>query len=193
MTEGAPLTATEILATVTSAMRSGGYSEVDDLTGNWRDRLARVFEDDYNVVGVVVFDSLGRLLSGWPDFQGELVDLISRGIGKAEAKAWDGYLVLLTPGISSIAQREIMEIRRDTRRTRKLVATGDDLRQLADAERVVRSLLPLNVNTTVRDSVSALDLLPDLLAAHDIRPETTANLLDAFTANSPMMPRIHER
>jgi len=60
------------------------------------------------------------------------VNVISENIGHAEWKAWDGYLVLLTPGLAPSEEANIEAVRYDTTRLRKLVATGEDLRNPTD-------------------------------------------------------------
>ena len=65
--------------------------------------------------------------AGWLQAQAALVDLISAFFHRSDAKAWEGYLVLLTPSVlPHDAALEVTEIRRNTTHVRKLVATGDE-------------------------------------------------------------------
>jgi hypothetical protein len=119
--------------------------------------------------------------------------VISQYVGQGESKSWDGYLVLLTPGLAPSEDVEIEAVRYNTNRLRKLVATGDDLRSPTDVERVLRPLLPLGQDRTNLSQESALDLLPKLLAEQGIPKETTQLLVDAFREQSPLLERLHQQ
>jgi len=139
----APLTQTDLIAASSSVLEAGGYEPIRDGFPEWSTISTRLFEDEYSVVGVAVFATCAELLSSWADLQGSLVDVISRNVGRSESKAWDGYLVLLTPGLAPSGDVAIEEIRYDTSRLRKLVSTGEDLVSAGDVERLLRPLLPL--------------------------------------------------
>ena len=96
----ASLTPTDIIAAASRVLSDAGYRQVRDAAKQWDTATSRLFEDEYNIVGIAVFDTCGELLSAWTDLQGSLVDLISKHIGQTEAKSWDGYLVLLTSGVA---------------------------------------------------------------------------------------------
>src|SRR4051812_13645121 len=97
----AGLTTTDLIAAVSKVLSDGHYRQVTRGGEGWDTATSRLFEDEYNVVGVAVFETCGELLESWPDLQGSLVNVISQHIGREESKAWDGYLVLLSPGLSS--------------------------------------------------------------------------------------------
>lgn len=118
--------------------------------------------------------------------------MISAQVGHEEGKSWDGYLVLLTPGLAPSEDAGIEAVRYNTTRLRKLVATGDDLRSPTDVERVLRPLLPLGQEQASLSQGSALDLLPKLLADQGIPRETTQLLVDAFREQSPLLERLHQ-
>ena len=80
-------TSTELIASAAQALIAGGYRQITKSFAEWDTPTSRLFEDAYTIVGVVVFDTCGELLSAWPDLQGSLVDMISRHVGKAEAKS----------------------------------------------------------------------------------------------------------
>jgi hypothetical protein len=143
------------------------------------------------VVGIAVFTTSTELLSSWADLQGALVDVISRHVGQAESKAWDGYLVLLTTGIAPSGDAEIERLRYDTTRLRKLVATGEDLSTARDVERLLRPLLPLRVAQGSIRQGTALDLLPGLLAEQGINEKATELLVKSFTEQEPLMDALH--
>lgn len=189
----AGFTATDLIAAASGVMMAGGYQPILRTFPEWDTPTSRLFEDDYNVVGIVVLETCRELLRAWPDLQGSLVEVISRNIGKGESKSWDGYLVLLTPEIAPSEYPKIEAVRYDTTRLRKLVATGDDLKSPLDAERVLLSLLPLGQERGRPSQESALDLLPELLADQGISKQTTCILIDAFRARLPLMERLHKR
>lgn len=191
----AGLTVTDILAAATRLLETGGYRRAErDLGDAWPSGSARVFEDAYSIVAVVAFETWSSLSTSWPDAQAALVELISAAVSNADPKAWDGYLVLLTPGEPSDEQRaDAGEIRYNTSRLRKLVATGRDLSFLSDVERALSPLLPLNVDVEATDRASVLELLPDLLAPRGARREDVRVLLDAFHAQQPLIEALHRR
>jgi hypothetical protein len=192
MISSADFTPTDLIAGASQVLTAAGYQQIALRFKDWDTPTSRLFEDEYNIVGVVVFETCGELLRTWPDMQGALVDVISRHVGREESKAWDGYLVLLSPGLAPSEGTAIDAIRYNTTRLRKLVATGDDLRNSTDVERVLRPLLPLSAERANVSQGSALDLLPKLLADQGIPAETTQALVDAFREQSPLLERLHE-
>jgi hypothetical protein len=186
-------TSTDLIAAASQTLLVGGYRQIPSRFRDWDTPTSRLFEDEYGVVGVVVFDTCAELLRTWPDLQGSLIEVISRHVGKEEAKSWDGYLVLLSPGIAPSESTAIDEVRYNTTRLRKLVATADDLKSATDVERVLRPLLPLPQERTNLGQESALDLLPRLLAAQRIPEGVTRVLVDAFREQSPLLERLHQQ
>lgn len=188
-------TPTDLLAAASSALESGGYARVaEDRLNGWQSGNGRLYEDAYGVVAIIVFETWSGLRSGWTNAQATLVELMSEYLGKEDAKAWEGYLVLLTPGEpdleTGVDERE--SIRYDTSRVRKLVATGEELGSLLDVERVLLPVLPLNGQAAVPDPErSILDLLPELLASDDVDPEAVSALIDAFQKQRPLLEALH--
>ena len=186
-------TPTDLMAAASRALTDGGYQQIARMFKEWDTPTSRLFEDEYNVVGVVIFDTCGELLHAWPDLQGSLVDVISGQVGHEEGKSWDGYLVLLTPGLAPSEDAAIEAVRYNTTRLRKLVATGNDLQSPTDVQRVLSSLMPLGHARASLGQESALDLLPNLLADQGVPKETTQLLVDAFREQSPLLERLHEQ
>lgn len=185
-------TATGLLAKATAELKGGGYSLVSRKGDDWSANNARLFEDEYNIVGVVVFETCAELLASWPDQQEALVRLISHEVAVGEAKAGDGYLVLLTPGRAPSERERLKDVRYDMSRVRKLVATGEELDQDSDVERVLRPLMPLARTAKVPTNGSSLSVLPDLLSEHKIPKAVTQALIDAFQNEKPLMDAIDE-
>jgi hypothetical protein len=186
------VTPTDLIAAATKTLQDGGYRQITAGFPDWNNQTARLFEDKYSIVGLVVFETCGELLRTWTDLQGSLVNVISHHVGREESKAWDGYLVLLSPGIAPSEDNGLEAIRYDTRRVRKLVATGDDLRGLTEVERVLRPLLPLAVGSASVGQGTALDLLPKLLSAHNIPEETTKALVEAFRKQASLLETLND-
>ena len=184
-------TTTDLIAAASQVLLEGGYRQINGRFPDWGTPTSRLFEDQYSVVGIAVFETCRELLQAWPDVQAVLVDVISRHIGNQESKSWDGYLVLLTPGLAPSESEGIEAVRYNTTRLRKLVATGDDLKLPTDVERALRPLLPLRSERTNLGQESALDLLPRLLANHNISEDVTRVLVDAFQQQSPLVEQLH--
>ncbi len=184
-------TQSELVAIAAKALETGGYRPIDKGFPEWNTLSTRLFEDEYNVVGLAVFATCRELLRSWPDLQGSLVDLISQKVGYAESKAWDGYLVLLTPGVTSEDEIEVDGARYDTTRLRKLVATGNDLSSASDVERFLRPLLPLRIGAQTLTQTSALDMLPALLESQEVDQATTRVLIQAFAQQASLMEALH--
>jgi hypothetical protein len=185
------MTPTDLIAASTSVLEAGGYESIHEGFPEWNTPSTRLFEDKYNVVGIAVLTTAAELLQSWADLQGALVDVISRHVGKSENKAWDGYLVLLTPGIAPTSDDKIEDIRSDTTRLRKLVATGEELAVPSDVERLLRSLLPLNDSSGSIGQATALDRLPKLLTDSGIAESTTRVLVKSYIEQQPLMEALH--
>src|SRR6266849_7632510 len=91
------LTSTDILAAASAALALGGSRRIGESISGKIAGTARIFEDPYSVVQLVVYETWTDLDSNWTDAQAVLVEIISKYVVSTEPKAWDGYLVLLTP------------------------------------------------------------------------------------------------
>lgn len=187
----ATITTTELIAAATKLLDVGGYRQIlnDDI--DWNSSNKRLFEDEYNIVGVVVFETCSELLHSWVDYQELLVNIITKYINKKESKSWDGYLVLLTPGTAPSEFAEIEAVRYNTSRLRKIVATGDDMQSPTEVERVIRMLLPLESEVSEIRDLSVLDLLPDVLHEQGIAYEVSRPLIEAYQEQSPLLVALH--
>ena len=197
--EHLPLTATDILAAATDVLTSdalGDQAYVSFSGGDraaWRTESVRLFEDRYGIVALVVYDTWSAMSTGWPDAQEALVNVISKHLSRSEAKAWEGYLVLMTPApLPSTETDSAARIRYDTHRVRKLLATGDDLKSIADVRRVLLPLLPLELELPSPEQGSVLDLVSSLLSTRNIEPSSVQALIKAFREQQPLVEAIHE-
>jgi len=191
---GGPLTATDLIAAASMSLEAGGYSRVsDDKLGGRATADARLYEDPYSVVSLIVYEAWSELASSWTEAQAELVELMSAYMTSADPKSWEGYLVLLTPGSASGDEvQSLSSIRYDISRVRKLVATGDELKQISDVHRTLLPLLPLEAAPTGDGDGSVLDLLPSLLASQGIDAGAVKSIIDAFAAQQPLVESLHE-
>ena len=187
------LTATDIVAAASVCLESGGYSPVpESRLGEWQLPSARVYEDPYSVVALLVYESWGELASNWTDAQAALVELISAHMTSADAKSWEGYLVLLTPGVAlGDVYPSVADIRYDVSRVRKLIATGNDLSRISDVERTLLPLLPMQPPASAHGDASVLSLLPALLAQRGIDEGAVRVVIDAFSAQEPLVESLH--
>lgn len=193
MSDQRSLTALEVLTVADRTLRAGGYRAIEDTTWDQWSNSARAYEDSFGVVAVFVFVSAEGLVRDWATAQADLVDLITKHMGRDDAKAWDGYLVLLTGAPEDQGNRlEIGEIRRDTSRVRKFVATGEQLESLQSVERVLMPLLPLGPELPPDLPETALAVLPELLEQRGIPPTASRRLLDAFDKQSSLIRALQE-
>jgi hypothetical protein len=183
------LTATNLTAAAEECLRAHGYDAV--AVGEEMAGAGRFYEDDYGIVLVSIFDTWGELSERWAESQAALVRLISAHLTKSEAKAWDGYLVLLTPASAPDGRERIEEIRHDTSRVRKLVADGEELQSIGAVEEVLLPLLPLRVAAEVGDGSSVLELLPGLLVERGVDRRVAGALIAAFEAGEPLIEALH--
>lgn len=187
------VTATELLAYASETLEEHGYRRATlDLDHNWRTVSARFFEDDYAIVAIVVYETWKDLSSNWSDAQALLVEVMSRYITSYDAKSWEGYLVLLTPSpVGKHDRSEIIRIRYDISRVRKLIATGDDIQTLEDIKQLLLPLLPLQVETVEPVGESVLAILPNLLSKRGLPEQAIRVVVDAFLEQRPIVESLH--
>lgn len=185
-----PLTSSQLLAAASEYLTAGGYSVAE--VSAVRPGSSRVFEDPFGIVSVNVYDTWSEMQTSWNEAQGLLVELMSTHLTRPEPKAWEGYLVLLCPTPVPVQDRnQVANLRYDTNRVRKLVATGDDLETLEDVRSALLPLLPLEVKPPSASGSGLLDRLPELLHDHGIEPSITRVVVDAFVANDSIVERLH--
>ena len=189
----APFTVTNLLAAAAEILEGAGFQAVNPSSSNaWRATASRVYEDAYSIVCVAVYETWADLSSRWIEDQSHLVGLISEFFAQTEAKAWDGYLVLLTPSVVPTTDRlSAIGIQRNTLYLRKLLADGGELRTVNDVRRVLLPLLPLEKQEQ-EEGRGVLDALPSLLSSHGVDKEAARVAIEAFREQRPIIPEIHE-
>lgn len=184
------LTAGALLAAAEECLCGSDYSEVRSGKGF---SGAKVFENSYNIVMLVAFETWTDLASSWLDYQETMVEAMSSFLTRTEMKRWDGYLVLLTP--SPVPQDQITTangIRNNTTMLRKLLGTGDDIKTLSGVRESLLPLLPMTVSVEVAGADSGLSVLPAILEKGGIPRGATETIIEAFTAKTPILQRLHE-
>lgn len=181
-----------LLARASELLLDGEYRPVPDAASlPWPTSNARVFEDPFGVVGIAVFDTWQELDTDWPDAQAAVVELLSEHVSAGEPKAWEGYLVLLTPGSAGDDRRALERIRYDVSRLRKLIADGVDLEEVGALERLLAPLLPLGSGPALdRPPDPPLELLRRELESRAFEPGPVARLIDAFEQQSPLVEAL---
>ncbi len=185
------LTTTQLTVAATEVLIENGYQRV----GPPRDwpRASRLFEDEYGIVALHVYDTWQDLRDEWNIAQGQLVDLMSSRLGRPEPKSWEGYLVLLTVGNAPEAERrDVVDLRYNTNRLRKLVATGQELETVNDVQTALLPLLPLNIEPPSTSGAGLLARLPELLEEEGIDPVVTEAAVTSFLRNESIMEHLHE-
>lgn len=172
------LTNVEVLGAVTEVLLGSGFEVGPELPLSAGPQV-RCFEDPVSIVGVVQYQSWGELRDEWIEAQSVLVDLLSQRLDRSDPKSWEGYLVLLTLD-QPTDPAEADEIRRDTTRLRKVVATGADMSQVSHVEDALLPVIPLLDGTLRSGSGSILDRLPELLQTKHIDPNLTRQVVEAF-------------
>jgi hypothetical protein len=187
------LTVSAVLAEAERLLRGGGYKVAKGTHGlALQGERALLAEDKYGVVAIVAYETWGALTRGWTHAQGALVDAMSQRLSRSEPKAWDGYLVCLTPAPIGFQDEEIAdEIRRNTRRIRKLLATGQDLQTLKDVERVLLPLMPLEPEE-IEAETDLFVRLPEILKDRGIELDVSIELLEAFKKHEPLLERLYK-
>lgn len=188
------LTPATILAEAANVLSAGGYrvDRATELKLRLPPERALLAEDKYGIVAVVVYDTWTDLAASWAPAQASIVEAVSNAYTRLDRKAWDGYLVLLTAAYPSEGDVTPQQIRYDTTRIRKLVATGDDLRSISDISRVLAPLLPLTLDTAeIGESPSLLDELPLRLAEAGIPTDVAEVAVAAFRSQRPIVEELH--
>ena len=187
-----PLTATALAAAAGRVLEGAGFKAIaPDSVGVWRATATRVYEDEYSIVCVAVYETWADLSSRWIEDQTSLVDLISKNFSRTEPKAWEGYLVLLTPSVVPATGRmNAIDIQRNTLHVRKLFADGDELRSIDDVRRTLLPLLPLEEHDAL-ETRNVLDTLPLLLASRGIDEGAAKVAIAAFRDQRPIVAEIH--
>ena len=145
-----------------------------------------VFEDERSIVGLIFYPAWGELETNWELAQAAMVQRISAHFRRIEPKSWDGYLVLLT--LDEMVPVEVLaQVRHDTHRLRKLVATGRELTTMASVEDALLPVLPFKMAGTATKRIALVDRLSEMLEDRGVDCTLATVVLASFRENrSPM-------
>jgi hypothetical protein len=179
----AGLSTTTILRHAIDQLARAGYATATIDSDEALPERSALAEDPFGIALIAVYETWSDLAEKWLDAQGYLVRRITESLSSANPKAWDGYLLLLTPAYSESVRAED-EIRYDTTRVRKLVGTGDTVRALVDLDTVLLPLLPLDDRDLSEGNDRPFrERLFVLLCAEQIRTDVARSILDSFEAH----------
>lgn len=188
------LTVSSILSEAARVLGQSDYAVVNavDLEGVEIEE-ALLAEDEFGIVFVVATETVHDILNRWSDYQAQLVDYLDQKLTKINPKAWDVYMVLLTPSVASHdANAPLERIQLDTSEIRKLVVTGDALTTVSDVARALLPVLPLQDMTEKRSDGDLLENLPKILAEHGADSDAVKALVSAFKKQEPLMQALHD-
>ncbi|MHC2068138.1 hypothetical protein ACYFX5_11735 [Bremerella sp. T1] len=194
MTSDAVLTRDQILGEVVDVLSRNDFSFVGDeqLVG-FDSIYQRVFEDAYSVVAVVYFESWEDLKATWIEVQTSFVELISENFTRSDRKSWEAYLVLMsTDLVPSRDSTRAHDIRYNTSRVRKLLATGDQLRELRDVEACLLPLLPIRTQEGSIRSSNVLQQLPGLISGPELSRQQIQAIVDAYEQQASMLEAVYQ-
>lgn len=187
------LTLRQLIAAATDVLQDGGYRR--GAAGQASELLLadlRLFEDPFGVVAVAAYSMWSDLVQDWRKAQATVANTISESLGKNEPKAWEGYLVLLTPEVPPPdTEAEERKIQYDTSLLRKFVGTGASLETTADIERLLLPLLPMKVDAQRKMSESLLDQVPSLLELEGVERELGKKIVQAFLDQESLPEAVH--
>ena len=185
-------TVTTLVAAAAEILERAGFRVVGSHTvHDWRATASRIYEDPYSVVCVAVYETWEDLFDRWVDDQATLVRLISEYFTRTDPKAWDGYLVLLTPSVVRASdQRDAGIIQRDTLHLRKLLAVREGFSSVGAVRETLLPLLPIE-EQAAPETVNALDSLPALLATRGIDAEAVQVAVAAFRDQRPIVAEVN--
>ena len=107
------LSGSQLMAASARRLQLSSFDQVADTEDEFGTQI-RIFENPLSVVGVAIFETWSQLEARWPAVQGRLVEIMSLNMARTDPKAWEGYLVLMTPDDSPLNQLSIDRIRHDT-------------------------------------------------------------------------------
>ncbi len=200
-----PLKSSQIIGEARRLLEEGGFREADPIVivaarergvgdEDQEEPLADVgpsgevlvFEDERSIVGLILYASWSELEANWELAQAEMVARISQHVRRIDPKSWDSYLVLLTRDETASVEA-VARVRHDTRRLRKLVATGRELTALSAIEDALLPVLPFRMVQFETERATLVDRLPEMLETRGVAPPLAAAALASFRENrSPM-------
>ena len=196
------LTDSTLLAAASNVLIASGFQEVSVAAiREIEPTRERLFEDAYSIVLVSAFQSAGELVDAWPTVQSGFASLITRTMARNDAKAWDGYLVLLLGRQPSRAEvPSLSKIAYDTRRVRKIVVTPEMIGSDLDLTTALLPVLPLpelpslGARTSLDQILATMEgsLAPIARRGLEALFEASASNTSPFAALEALVRETHE-
>jgi hypothetical protein len=188
------LTKEQILAATKSILRANRFAVSNSNPVAGIDSVNQIiFEDSYCVGMVVYFEDWNTLKKNWIDIQTSLVERVSTVFSQTDRKSWEVYLVLFTLAhVPNAEAAEAKAIRYDTNRVRKLLSTGENLRELSDVENTLLPLLPIQDTTRLTTGPEILKRLPEVMGAKSSGANLIKIAVQAFESGESLASAIHK-
>lgn len=187
------MTVSALLAMISETLESSGYQRISRSAGHAEAPATfRLFEDAYGIVGVALYETWLQLRQDWAESQGVMVNIMSAGLNDDD-KAWEGYLVLATPG--ALDRSELLEVnnlRYDMGRVRKFVITGDDIRDISDVRGALQSILPIELPGLATAPTDILDILMDSIPTADDLRTHLGKVIAALRDGYPLLNALSD-
>ena len=186
-------TSTQLLAAARTTLGSGGFSEITQhcLPG-FDESSSCLFEDKYSVVAIVFYESWADLKNNWEQAQIAFVELISEHISKDELKSWEGYLLLWTTDYIPLSDAEArQQIQYNTGRVRKLICSGEQLKEIVGVNTALLPLLPITDFLGQGSDENVLAMIPDLLQSSEISKNKIQTVVSAFEQHESLVEALH--
>lgn len=163
----------EILQSSSELLREAGYAAEQVTIGH---REALVFEGDTVLGFLFAYDSAVDLMRGWTADSDNAIAAYQFGLRKSGIKAWNTYLVLLTPEPADYARIvSLGAIEENLTGTRKIARAG--IRDLADLGAALLPLRPLQS----APRLEAVDMKKEI---RERATELPPRAVDAFFSNA---------
>lgn len=185
---------TELLAAARDILGDNEFSEITQHSlARFDESSYGLFEDAYSIVAIVFYETWNDLKDNWQLAQTAFVELISDHISKDEQKSWEGYLLLWTTDLIPLSDTESrQQIQYNTGRVRKLISSGEHLKEVADVSNALLPLLPITDSFGKTTDESVLARIPDLLKSDDLSKEKIQTVIDAFENQESLVESLHD-
>lgn len=163
----------EIQQSSSELLKEAGYSAEQAHIGK---REALVFEGDTVLGFLFVYDSSADLMKSWSSDSDMAISTYQFGLRKSGTKAWNTYLILLTPELPDYGRAvSLGAIEEDLSGTRKIAKAG--IRDLTDLGAALLPLLPLQ-------SAPRLEAVDMRMEIRQRATELPARVVDAFLSGA---------
>jgi len=185
---------TELQAAARDILERNGFSEITQHQLAGFDNSSNcMFEDAYSIVSIVFYSTWDDLKRNWQLAQTAFVELISEHISRDEQKSWEGYLMLWTTDFVPFSEIEYrQQIQYNTGRVRKLISSGEHLKEIGDVYHALLPLLPITESFDQAADDSVLKRIPELLQTSTLPKGKIQAVVNAFEKQESLMEAMHD-